>query len=97
VEVVHIDAHCIGGADSWTTPQPVRVAIRELALFDGFASFDAEEGLVRHRLIPRGFFRGGAKPDATSKDAGRVNQRNPWGGRVSVALTDSGIYWTLVR
>jgi hypothetical protein len=85
-----------GGTDPWTTPQPIRVAIRELTLFDGFASFNAEEGFVWHRLIPRGFFRAGAKPDATSKDAGRVNQRNPWGDRVSVAVTDSETYWTLV-
>ncbi len=37
-------AHCTGGADPWTMPQPVRVAIRELALFDGFASFTRRRG-----------------------------------------------------
>ena len=54
-------AHRTGGTGPWTTPQPIRVAIRELALFDGFASFNAEEGFVWHKLFPRGIRSGKRK------------------------------------
>jgi hypothetical protein len=54
-------AHRTRSTDPRTTPQPVRVAIRELALFDGFASFNAEETFVWHKLIPRGIRSGKRK------------------------------------
>ncbi len=92
-------AHSAGGTDSWPAPQSVVLAVRELALFDGFAGSVAEKGLAWHRTgLHRAFDLESrqAEPGATSKDAGCVNQRNAWGGKVSVAFASSGAYWTLV-
>ena len=72
-------AHSAGGTDSWPAPQSVVLAVRELALFDGFAGFVAGEGLVWHRTGSVSGFdleSRKAEPDTTSKDAGCVNQRS---------------------